>query len=51
MVIGLVVVVGVIVNGRKPGSSRNAGEGFGGGGAVADYEQSGFGGCVLIELN
>ena len=42
---------GIIVNGRKPGSSRNAGEGFGGGGAVADYEQSGFGGCVLIELN
>ena len=29
---------GIIVNGGKPGSSRNAGEGFGRGGAVADYE-------------
>ena len=39
---------GVVVNGRKPGDSFYAGEGFGGGGG---YNENGFPGCVVIEMN
>ena len=39
---------GVVVNGKKPGDNKNAGEGYGGGGT---QESNGFQGCVLIEMN
>ena len=40
---------GIVVNGIRPGTDTNKGEGFGGGAYGASGNVDGYPGCVLIE--